>query len=198
MKLLETPAANYVSRLKNSDQVAFRELYDIYGKRLYNFTYRFLKSKEQSEEMVQESFLNLWINREKLKEEYPIGPYLFTIGRRLTLNSMKKAAASKEGLERLWASITELHNEAEEQVILNSLQAFAASALNNLPPQQQLVFRMSREEGLSYEQIAERLQISRNTVKNHLVAALKNMKGQFAQSDVGYFMLLSLSLYYMN
>jgi len=198
VKLLETPAANYVIRLKNSDQAAFRELYDIYGKRLYNFTYRFLKSKEQSEEMVQESFLNLWINREKLKEEYPIGPYLFTIGRRLTLNSMKKTAASKEGLERLWASITELHNEAEEQVILNSLQEFAASALNNLPPQQQLVFRLSREEGLSYEQIAERLQISRNTVKNHLVAALKNLKGQFAQADVGYFVLLSLSLYYMN
>jgi RNA polymerase sigma-70 factor (ECF subfamily) len=198
VKLFESSEESYTIRLKNEDQSAFRELYTIYGKRLYNFAYRFLKNKEQSEEIVQESFLSLWLNRNKLKEEYPIGPYLFTIGRRLTLNSLRQAATSKESLEKLWRSITYLHNEAEEQILFNDLQEFAAAAFNNLPRQQQLVFRLSREEGLSYDEIAERLQISRNTVKNHLVAALKNLRIQFTQSDISYFLFLSFIAYYAN
>lgn len=198
MKLFESLEKSYVIRIKNEDQSAFRELYNIYGKRLYNFAYRFLKNKEQSEEIVQESFLNLWLNRNKLKEQYPIGPYLFTIGRRLTLNALRHATTSKESLERLWESLTYIHNEAEEQILFNNLQEFAATAYSNLPKQQQLVFRLSREEGLSYDEIADRLKISRNTVKNHLVAALKNLRVQFTQSDISYFLFLCFINYYSN
>jgi len=196
VKLLEYLDDKYAARLKNDDEAAFHEVYNIYSKRLYSFAYRFLKNKEQCEEVVQECFLSLWINRSKLNDAYTLGPYLFTIARRLTLNSIRQLTVSKAGLEKLWESITLLHNETEEQILLNNLQEFAESAFSNLPKQQQLVFRLSREEGLSYDEIAERLQLSRNTVKNHLVAALKNLRTQFTQSDIVYFMFLSFMIYY--
>jgi len=184
LKLLDSSGEDYVARLKNDDQAAFKELYNIYSKRLYGFAFRFLKNKEQSEEVVQESMLNLWINRARLNENYPIAPYLFTITRHLVSNSLRHMISSKAVLEKLWESVTYLHNETEEQINLNDLQEFAADALKQLPKQQQLIFRLSREEGLSHHEIATRLQISKNTVKNHMVSALKNLRTQFSDYDV--------------
>jgi RNA polymerase sigma-70 factor (family 1) len=195
VKLLENQGDEYAARLKNDDQAAFYQVYNIYSKRLYNFAFRFLKNKELSEEVVQESFLNLWLNRSKLNESYPIGPYLFSIGRRVTLNSLRQFTTSKAGLEKLWESVTYLHNDTEETVLLNNLQDFAETAFKNLPKQQQLVFRLSREEGLTYDEIADRLQISRNTVKNHLIAALKNLRSQFSRSDIVYFLFMALTFH---
>jgi RNA polymerase sigma-70 factor (family 1) len=188
--MLESLNDLYAARLKQADQEAFQMIYRIYSVRLYNFAFKFLKNKELSEEVVQESFLNLWLNREKLNEAYPVGPYLFSIGKRVTLNSLKQFSMSKAGLEKLWQSITYFHNETEEAVEINNLIEFAETAFSSLPAQQQLVFRLSREEGLTYEEIADKLQISRNTVRNHLVAALKNLKTQFAQSDIVYLLIL--------
>jgi len=190
VKKLESMDDLYAARLKRADQLAFQMIYRIYSARLYNFAFKFLKNRELSEEVVQESFLNLWLNREKLNEAYPVGPYLFSIGRRVTLNTLKQCSLTKSGLEKLWQSITYAHNETEEAVEINNLLEFAESAFCNLPAQQQLVFRLSREEGLSYEEIADKLQISRNTVRNHLVAALKNLKSQFAQSDIVYLLII--------
>ncbi|MEN0052817.1 MAG: RNA polymerase sigma-70 factor [Mucilaginibacter sp.] len=195
MKLLEDHNEKYAARLKKDDQAAFHEIYRIYSKRLYNFVYSFLKNKELSEEVVQEAFLNLWINRAKLNESYPVGPLLFTIGRRLTLNALRQFTTSKASLEKLWQSITYLHNDTEETILLNNLQDFAETAYKSLPKQQQLVFRLSREEGLSYDEIADRLQISKNTVKNHLIAALKNLRAQFSRSDIVYMFLAVLSMF---
>lgn len=195
MKLLEDQSERYAARLKNDDQGAFHEIYCIYSKRLYNFVYSFLKNKELSEEVVQETFLNLWVNRAKLNEAYPVGPLLFTMGRRLTLNALRQFTTSKASLEKLWQSITYLHNDTEETILLNNLQDFAETAYRNLPKQQQLVFRLSREEGLSYDEIADRLQISKNTVKNHLIAALKNLRTQFSRSDIVYLFLIILSMF---
>lgn len=196
VKLLENQSDEFAARLKEDDQAAFYHVYNIYSKRLYSFANRFLKNNELSEEVVQESFLNLWLNREKLDEAYPIGPYLFSICRRLTLNSLRQHSISKAGLEKLWQSITYLHNDTEETILLNNLQDFAESAFKNLPKQQQQVFRLSREEGLTYDEIADRLQISRNTVKNHLIAALKNLRTQFSRSDIVYFVFVTLSFYF--
>nr|WP_183559998.1 RNA polymerase sigma-70 factor [Mucilaginibacter sp. SP1R1] len=191
--MLENQGDEYAVRLKNDDQAAFHQLYNIYSKRLYNFIFRFLKNKELSEEVVQESFLSLWVNRAKLNESYPVGPYLFTISRRLTLNALRQSTISKAGQEKLWESLTYLHNDTEEAILLNNLQEFAETAFKNLPKQQQLVFRLSREEGLTYDEIADRLQISRNTVKNHLIAALKNLRTQFSRSDIVYLAFVTLS-----
>ncbi len=175
-----------IKRLREGNESAFQHVYQSLAPKVYGFAYRFLKDKAQSEEVVQEAFITLWENREKLDQERPLEPYLFTISKRLVLDSLRKATSSQALREKLMLKISENHNETEESIILSDLMAFAEKAIRELPRQQQVVFRLSRFEGLSYEEIGERLNLSKNTVKNHLVVALKTLKTQLASQEMTY------------
>lgn len=100
----------------------------------------------------------------------------------------------QRAIDALWTDMEKVINETEESLLLSDLRQFTESALVQLPPQQQLIFRMSRYQGLSYDEIAEQLHLSRNTVKNHLIAALKTLRTHFNQSDVAYFILISVGI----
>lgn len=180
--------------LKAGDESAFREIFDQNFRKLYAFSFRLLKNKEQAEEVVNDTLMNVWTNRERLNVDFPVAPYLYTITRRLALNALRQIATSQKAIDQLWLNMENISNDTEESVLLSDLQRFTEAALITLPPQQQIVFRMSRFEGLNYDEIAIKLNISRNTVKNHLVAALKTLKTHFNQSDIAYFILLSASL----
>ncbi|MDR6785507.1 RNA polymerase sigma-70 factor (family 1) [Pedobacter africanus] len=188
--LAEFPDTDLVLRLKAGHEPAFREVFELHFRRLYNFSFRFLKNRAQAEEIVNDAFLSLWVNRGKLNPDLLLLPYLYTIARRLALNTLRDIATSQKAMDGLWNQMEKLSNETEEMVLLNDLEQFTENAVLRLPAQQQLVFRMSRYEGLSYDEIAERLNISRNTVKNHLIAALKTLRNHFDGSDISYFMLL--------
>jgi RNA polymerase sigma-70 factor (family 1) len=168
-----------ISRIKEGDESAFRIVFDLYSSKLYAFSYRFLKEKEPCQEVIQEVFLNLWINRAKLDTQYPIAPYLYTITRRLTLNVLRHVTTSQSAMNKMWLNVKKVSNETEEEVFLEDLSRFTEQVLSKMPKQQQLIFRMSRHQELSYDEIAEELNLSRNTVKNHLVAALKTLRTQF-------------------
>lgn len=183
-----------IEALKDGDESAFRVIFDLHFKRLYTFCFRLLKNREQAEEVVNDTLMNVWQNRHKLNADFPVLPYLYTITRRLALNMLRDMATSKRAIDQLWINMEKMSNTTEDSVLLNDLQRFTDEALVNLPPQQQLVFKMSRFEGLNFDEIAGKLNISRNTVKNHLVAALKTLKLHFNHTDVGYFLLISVSL----
>lgn len=165
-----------ITRIKDGDESAFRLVFDLYSGKLFNFSYRFLKDKEPCHEVVQEVFLSLWLNRAKLDPQFPVAPYLYTITKRLTLNVIRQVASSQCAVEKMWLNMQKVSNETEELILLDDLERFAASVLSQLPKQQQLVYRMSRHDDLTYDEIAQELNISRNTVKNHLVAALKTLR----------------------
>lgn len=179
---------------RKGDETAFRTVFDQNFKKMYNFSFKLLKNREQAEEVVHDALMNIWINRERINPEFPIAPYLYTITRRLALNILRQMATSQKTIDQLWLNIEKVTNNTEEAILLSDLQSFTEAALIHLPPQQQIVFKMSRFEGLNYDEIAVKLNISRNTVKNHLVSALKTLKNHFNQSDVSYFVLISLSL----
>ncbi|SHE40873.1 RNA polymerase sigma factor [Pedobacter caeni] len=180
--------------LKSGDEYAFRKIFDLHYQKLYMFCYRFLKNRQHAEEIVHDALLNVWTNREKIDENRFILPYLYTITRRLALNALRDIATSQKAMDDLWLNMKTLSNETEEIVLLNDLSQFIEDAVNQLPPQQQLVFRMSRYEGLTFDEIAAKLNLSRNTVKNHLVTALKALRTHLNQSDTAYFTVLFLAL----
>lgn len=171
-----------INLIKQGDESAFRVLFNSYSSKLFYFSLKFLKEKEASQEIVQEVFLSLWVNRAKLDPQYPIAPYLYIITRRLTLNSLRQIANSQSAMERMWLNIQLTSNETEEQVLLEDLERFTEQVLVKLPKQQQLIYRMSRHQELSYDEIAEELNISKNTVKNHLVSALKTLRTQLQKA----------------
>ncbi|RKR84060.1 RNA polymerase sigma-70 factor (ECF subfamily) [Mucilaginibacter gracilis] len=185
------PEKELLIALKAGDESAFKAVFDLYFKRMFAFCYKMLKNREQAEEVVNDTFLSVWTNRHKLNIEFPIAPYLYTINRRLTLNALRQIATSQKAINELWLTIEKISNDTEESILLNDLQRFTDEALQILSPQQQIVFKMSRYEHLNYDEIAEKLNLSRNTVKNHLIAALKTLRNYFSQSDLNFFILIS-------
>lgn len=192
----ETSDHTLLSRFKNGDEEAFKVIYEKYAAKIYRFVYSFLKNKEQVEEVVQETFLSIWINREKLNENSPLEPYIFTISKRLVIDTFRKSTSTDKLRATLFARITEENNLTEENIIFSDLMRFTENAISKLPKQQQTVFRLSRFDGLSYDEIASQLNISKNTVKNHLIVALKTIRTQFEHHDILYSLAMLFFFYH--
>lgn len=184
--------AHLLENFRDGDEKAFKVLYDYYHRKVYRFAYSFLKEKEPSQEILQETFINLWVNREKLDIKKPLEPYLFVICKRLVLDAFRKVTSTNALREGLLKKISEIDNRTEESIIYTDIMSYAEKAIAKLPRQQQLVFRLSRIEGLSFDEIAEQLNLSRNTVKNHLVVALKTLRTQLENHQILYMFLLFL------
>ena len=179
-----------IHQLIAGDESAFTVIYDRYGQKVYRLAFRFLKDRQQSEEIVQETFISLWLNREKLDANGNLWLYLYVISKRLSLNALRQVGKSSVLVEKLLHRISELENTTEEEVLAHDLEHYAEKIIEKLPRQQQLVFKLSRVEGLSHKEIAEQLHISPNTVKNHMVEALKTLKAHLKYSDFLYIVVL--------
>lgn len=186
---------NLIVRLREGDESAFRVVFDQYSQKIYGLAYHFLKNREQSKEVVQETLLRLWEHRLKLDSEYPLAPWLYTIARRVTLNMLRQTATSEAARKKLWLTMHPEHNETEEGILAADLERLTSHILNTLPQQQQMVFRLSRFEGLTYEEIAARMNISVHTVKYHLTGALKTLRACFNQSEILFPLLLFFFFY---
>lgn len=184
-----------VDRLHQGDETAFRLIFDRLHRKIYLFAYHFLKDKSQSEEIVQDTFLNFWLHREKLDRLRPIEPYLFTIARRTVTDYWRKAATAENFRNQLYQRMEVSRNDTEEVVLLKDLQRITEEGLQMLSYQQQQIFRLSRFDGLTYEEIAEKMQISKDTVKYHLVNAMKKLREHFEKYDVIYIIWLVIFIH---
>ncbi|RYG14097.1 MAG: RNA polymerase sigma-70 factor [Chitinophagaceae bacterium] len=189
----EVISSEQLKGLQQGNESAFQQIYQFLAPKVYRFAYGYLKDSVQSEEVVQEAFISLWENRQKIDHTRAIEPYIFTISKRLVLDNFRRATSSNALRQQLILKISENHNETEEGIILSDLMNFAERAIGELPKQQQQVFRLSRFEGLSYEEIGERMNLSKNTVKNHLVVAVKTLKVRLGRQEIIYTLLILIS-----
>lgn len=181
----------YAEKLIAGDESAFRHVYDLYGARIYRLAYKFLKDKASSEEIVQETFIRLWLTREKIDVNGNLWLYLYVIAQRLSLNSLRAASRSQQRVISMLADQTGMRNNpTEENVLARDLADFTEELIRKLPRQQQQVFRLSRLEGLSHKEIAALLHLSPHTVKNHLAEAIKSLRTGIKHTDLLYFTLL--------
>lgn len=130
------------------------------------------RSDEVAEDIVQDVFMNIWIKRESLVDVDNSSAYFFTAVYRRVYHHYRKIALEKK-LLRVAPPIKESVNTTEEMVLARESNELISQAIDKLPPQQQLVFKLSKQDGLSREDVARQLQISPHTVKNHLADALK-------------------------
>jgi RNA polymerase sigma-70 factor (family 1) len=168
-----------IAQLKRDNEAALRKIYDHYFERVYQLAFRFLKEENWTEEIVQDVFLSVWLHRENLNEEGNLWLYLYVITKRRCLNKLREVKKSSFLFTTLLENIETLasaQHEAEQWIWAAELASFAQKAIDALPQQQQLVYKLSREEGLTHKEIAHRLQISPFTVRNHLGEALKTLR----------------------
>lgn len=184
--------SNYTLQLMAGDESAFAAFYKFYGAKVYRLAYKFLKDQVHSEEIVQETFIKLWLTRGQLHPESNIWPYLFVIAKRLSLNALRQHYKFTVAFEELTNQKEEYNNVTEDHIMVHDLEEFTEKILQKLPKQQQQVFMMSRKEGLTHKEIAEKLHISPNTVKNHMVEALKFLKSYLKYADFIGLILLYL------
>ncbi|MBW1655253.1 RNA polymerase sigma-70 factor [Flavobacterium quisquiliarum] len=161
-----------LNRLKNSDESALTELYTNFWQPLFMASYNVLKDKELSEDVIQDVFMNIWHNREKLEIHTSLKSYLYACARYQVFNQIKKnkdkiRVALFEDLNTRFQNTT-----PETQLMHDELVQHINMVVNNLPEKCQLVYKLSREEQLSHKEIAERLGISAKTVENHVTKAL--------------------------
>lgn len=163
------------------DERAFRKLFDRYKERFYSLVLKMTHCDEVAEDIVQDVFMNIWSKRESLADIDNPSSYFFTAVYRRVYHHYRKVALEKKLLQ-LAPSIKESVNTTEEMVMAHESKNLISQAIAKLPPQQQLVFKLRKEEGFSREEVASQLDISPNTVKNHLSNAINFIRAFLASS----------------
>jgi RNA polymerase sigma-70 factor (family 1) len=164
------------TRLATGDEAVFAQLYNAYWNKIYSLALIYLKSVELAQDAVQEVFLKLWARREQMAKVKNLEAFIFIMGRNLVIDSLKKKISNLAIYQDTDDCLPDDLLLPHDQVDLKQLQKNIADAIEKLPPQQKNIFRMSREDGLNHEQIAQRLGIGKKTVKNHIVRALNTLR----------------------
>jgi RNA polymerase sigma-70 factor (ECF subfamily) len=161
--------------IKADNMFAFDVLFKKYSKRLYKFGFSILKSKEEAENLVQDVYLNLWENRNNVEKNSSVKCYLFTIAYNSAISIIRKKVKESQYIEYL-KTIQNTEKPVNLEIEYNELTDNLNQIIKSLPPRQKEVYLLHRVEGLKYNEIAERLNISVNTIENHISRALKTIR----------------------
>lgn len=180
--------------LKQGSELAFAQLFDHYRPRIYRTARRFLKSTELAEEIVQEVFLKVWLKRETLHQVESLDAFLYTMARNLTFDALRKLSTESIAKQQLALAAEESDNITDLTLQENQYTELLEQAVAQLSPQQKQVFQLAKVEGLTHEAIAERLNISRLTVKTHMAKALQSIRSHL-QPHLGTLVFLPFVFY---
>ncbi len=178
-------------RIRKGDEVAFELVFYRYKGKLYDFIRRSLPADEDIESLVQEVFTKLWINREQLDPDKSLNAFLYTLARNEMFGHLRKLLVRRKYLEELNFELHESGNPTERQFEYEELQREVVRLIGELPEKRREIFELSRNEGLSYRQIAQQLDISENTVDTQIRKALAFLKEQLKKR-------MSLLLFFLS
>lgn len=185
-----------VTQLIDGSKGAFLELYGKYHAALYRHALRFVKAPALAEDVVQDTFLKVWENRQTLRADLSFVGYINTVGRNQILNTLKRAS-HETALKKTIIHAADKNRSSTEEAFLDAeYEKMVDKAIEQLPPQRRMVFRMCRLEGKTYDEVAQKLGISKNTVKDHMVSALKSLREYFSvHADVTFLLMAGLWIF---
>jgi RNA polymerase sigma-70 factor (ECF subfamily) len=169
-------------KLRNSDEAAFRIIYNNYSSKLYYFVFEFIPLKDIAENIVQDTFVTLWNRRKDLKDDTNLASYLFTGAKNNALYRLRdKKYRQKLFSNAMDASELNLNTDALTTVdtsafAFQEIEQIIQETLSSLPPQCRKVFELSRVQEMKNKEIAEELNISVRTVEAHISKGLKAFK----------------------
>ena len=181
-----------VRKLRDGDSLAFELLFLQYSSKLYYFVNKYLNLKEESEEIVQDVFLNLWKHRKEIRSEDAFKSYIFKIALNNIRNYFKKKQVQEKhkqiiAQEYLFEGQPDLEESDYEAVIKQ-----VDKLIEQLPEKRREIFLLSRKEGLDISEIAKYLNISESTVKNQISSAITFLKGEGKKGGLSGILFLVL------
>jgi RNA polymerase sigma-70 factor (ECF subfamily) len=172
------------------DEGAFRQIYEQHWNRIYTIAVLYLKSPVAAQDLVQEVFLKVWVNRTKLADINNFSAWLHVIARNLVISILRKKTTQSLPDTEDSSAIRDEAVAVDEQLASKEIAGLIRKAIDQLSPQQQKIYRMSREQGLKLTQIAVQLSLSHNTVREHMSKALGNIRAYLRRYQDTWIMLL--------
>lgn len=169
-------------RLKNSDEAAFRVIYNNYSSKLYYFVFEFIPLKDVAENIVQDTFVTLWNRRKELKDNTNLASYLFTGAKNNALYRLRdkkyrqKLFSDATDVSELNLNVDALATADTSAFAFQEIEQIIQKTLSSLPPQCRKVFELSRFREMKNKEIAEELNISVRTVEGHISKGIKAFK----------------------
>ncbi len=175
--------------LKQGDRHAFTEIYNRYWAEMYYHAFKMLKDEENSKDVVHDIFSNLWLKSASLNVETKLSGHLYITVRNKIFNLIAQNKVRNDYLSSVAAFFTDTVVDSsllDEKELLAAVEA----EIQNLPPKMREIFELSRKENLSHKEIAQKLNISDQTVKKQVQNALKIIKPKIRVVEAGLFVLL--------
>jgi|SRR5690348_11443829 len=171
-----------IKQIAEDDEVAFRTIFDHYKAPFYSAAFKMTRSGSLAEEIVQEVFVKIWVKRKIIATAKRPADYIFTILHNCIYAQFRKLALE----DKLKTTLAQDSEESEDSIQLLLLEkenkAILENIIDQMPPRQRLIYKLAKQEGWSREEIAKGLNISPNTVRNHLSAAIEFLRNYFRKN----------------
>lgn len=185
---------NLVQMLQKGDVAAFDSLFEVYSPKLFGFALKYLKNETDSEELVQEVFVKVWGNRQKLKTGFSFKSYLFTIALNQIRKHFNKKATSLRYLESLRNEAEFTDNQVSDEDNELAFQQIKL-IIEQMPTRCREIFMKSKLEGKSSKEIAAELNITTGTVDNQVSEALRFIRSHLNSKNIATLLFSVLFVY---
>lgn len=175
-KYSQDEAQALVKALKEGNQLAFSIVYKTYAAQTFSLAFKYLLNKELAEDAVQNLFLKLWLKKEEIDETKPINRYLFTMLKNDLLNTLRDSKKNIYLLEDCLSMVLELEDNSQNENLKQEQMNIIQQALEQLSPQRRKVFEMKVSGKYSNQEIADKLNLSTNTIKFQYSQSLKQIR----------------------
>jgi RNA polymerase sigma-70 factor (ECF subfamily) len=181
-----------IKQLNNGSEKAFDQIYRIFSPRVFSFALSLLQDKQEAEEIVQDVFIKIWNKREELSLSGSFESYLLTISKNIVLNTIRKADYHRGYLKHK-QNYPEPAPQLEEEINCRELETIYQKAIEKLSPRKREIFILNQRHSFSYDEIAQKLDISVKTVRNQMDSAYTEIKQLI--SSLGFTGILILAIF---
>jgi hypothetical protein len=165
-----------IEALQNGDHKAFEEVFLTYFDKVKYLLTGLLRSESDAEELAQDIFVKLWINRQSIDPSKAFSTYIYTIARNTALNYLKHKLVEENFRNSLNDLDVEEADSSDGILFAKEISLLVEMTVCRMPIQRRKIYQMSREKGISNNEIAEKLGISKKTVENQISLALQEIK----------------------
>ena len=185
-----------LSAIAAGNEGAFYHLYESYREKMFHFLLNITKSKEISEELLTDIFMKLWVGKDWIDSINNIESFLRKVSYNKAIDYLRYAARQEKLQKIIAGQMNFAVNDSPETLLMEKdYHRILAKAVEELTPQRKIIYRLSREQFLSHEEIAQKLNLSVNTVNNHIKAAVNFIKNYLNKNNMEGLVLLSIMLH---